>query len=202
MIKLLNSITCRWGIILLMLLSGHALKADAKEPGDTHKSKQKRLNAAKKHVDQFLTMDNKKISTLLGCNPSDIGQAIQLDEGVSLKLETPRVGKLFTFSRYRHPLFDSRGQSAFPKSGNNDEIIWSGWQPKSEREYWTIIKPNLERFIGMSSEEIVSLLGRERCSLKLEFMDYRIGDHRLRFYFTDGAVEKFTFRANQYLGTT
>lgn len=69
--------------------------------------------------------------------------------------------------------------------------IYTGAKPKETAEYWTIIKANLDKFIGMSKANVIALMGPERCASEDQrTIDYRVGDDQFRLYFTDDKVSE------------
>ena len=77
-----------------------------------------------------------------------------------------------------------------PLSFYSDDI-YIGAKPKETAEYWTIIKANLDMFIGMSKANVIALMGPERCASEDQLtIDYRVGDDRFRLYFTDNKVSE------------
>jgi len=69
--------------------------------------------------------------------------------------------------------------------------IYTGAKPEETAEYWTIIKANLDKFIGMSKANIIALMGPERCASHDEStIDYRVGEDQFRLYFTDDKVSE------------
>lgn len=69
--------------------------------------------------------------------------------------------------------------------------IYTGAKPKETAEYWTIIKANLDKFIGMNKANVIAIMGPERCaSTDRKTIDYRIGDDRFRLYFIDDKVSE------------
>lgn len=77
--------------------------------------------------------------------------------------------------------------------------VYTGAQPKEAQEYWTIIKANLDKFIGMNKANVIALMGPERCASKEGLtLDYRVGDDRFRLYFEKDKVSELQLRKRVY----
>ncbi|MFA6210563.1 MAG: hypothetical protein WCT03_18860 [Candidatus Obscuribacterales bacterium] len=93
------------------------------------------------------------------------------------------------------------GWGALRPSGVN--AVYTGAKRRDEATYWTAIKPNLRKLIGMKKQEIVALLGPERCFSEAgKSIDYRIGINRLRFFMRNDAVIGFVLTYDMYLHGT
>lgn len=83
------------------------------------------------------------------------------------------------------------------------DAVYTGAKRREEATYWAAIKPNLQKLIGMKRQEILALLGPERCSSEAgKSIDYRVGNNRLRFFLRNGAVIGFEFTNDMYLHDT
>lgn len=160
---------------------------------------------AKANVERFLGLDDKTLAALFGRVPVYRECNIFMDEKTSLRFGDEIKVKEFSFLPQTEP--SKLGIWGLDEDGEHPNVrsekVWTGAKRKDEKEYWSIIKANLDKFIGMSSEEITALLGPERCSSKpWNRIDYRIGDAGLTFYLKDGKVEKFRFKSNVYIPGT
>ncbi|MFA7340016.1 MAG: hypothetical protein WC028_24775 [Candidatus Obscuribacterales bacterium] len=165
---------------------------------------------AKENIDKFFTLSDQAIADLFGYKTDkSYPKIIDMDENTALRVprSLSRPVTSFSFTPRSKGLTNSAlvGSVKFGPfwAASDSDIVWSGAKRKDEKEYWTIIKANLDKFIGMSSDEVVALLGTERCSSKSHtFIKYRIGDAGLAFFLKDGKVEKFEFNSNQYIPGT
>ncbi|MFA7340024.1 MAG: hypothetical protein WC028_24815 [Candidatus Obscuribacterales bacterium] len=83
------------------------------------------------------------------------------------------------------------------------DTVYTGAKRSNEATYWAAIKPNLRKLIGMKRQEIIALLGPERCSSEVgQTLDYRVGNSRLRFFMRNGVVIAFKLDCEQYLHDT
>ncbi|MFA7340025.1 MAG: hypothetical protein WC028_24820 [Candidatus Obscuribacterales bacterium] len=160
---------------------------------------------AKANVERFLGLDDKTLAALFGCKSIGFECNIDMDENTILRFDSASKVGAFAFLPQSAPSMEG----CFGVDPNYDhpklrsETFWTGAKRKDQKEYWTIIKANLDKFIGMSGEEIAALLGPERCSSKpWNRIDYRIGDAGLTFYLKDGKVEKFRFSSDRYIPGT
>ncbi|MFA6210553.1 MAG: hypothetical protein WC714_14080 [Candidatus Obscuribacterales bacterium] len=81
--------------------------------------------------------------------------------------------------------------------------VYTGAIRRDEATYWAAIKPNLRNIIGMKRQEIIALLGPERCSFDAgKSMDYRIGNNRLRLFLENKVVIGFELTNDMYLHDT
>lgn len=86
---------------------------------------------------------------------------------------------------------------------SNDDAVYTGAKRRDEATYWAAIKPNLRKLIGMKRQEIIALLGPERCSSEIgQTIDYRVGNSRLRFFLRNDAVIGFELKNDMYLHDT
>lgn len=165
---------------------------------------------AKANVDKFFNLNDQTIAELFEYKPDkSLQDTIDLDDNTSLQVQrsSPRPVNVFAFVPSNKSLFNNnwagegiKGGFSFDKS---PDTIWTGAKRKDEKEYWKIIKANLDKFIGMSAEEIAALLGPERCSSKqYNYIQYRVGDAGLTFYLKEGKVEKFSFKSDVYIPGT
>lgn len=169
---------------------------------------EEKWSIAEAHVDKFFEMDTNAVAELFGCRDyEDSKFDIQLDEQLDLKIFKYRHSNEFCFLPHRKipPGYVATGPydggSNFPEVPS--EAIWTSAKRKDEKDYWTIIKANLDKFIGMTSEELVARLGPERESSKpWNYCQYRVGDAGLMFYLKNGKVEKFKFESNKYIPGT
>lgn len=84
-----------------------------------------------------------------------------------------------------------------------EDTVYTGAKRRDEATYWAAIKPNLRKLIGMKRQEIIALLGPERCSSKAgKSIDYRVGNNRLRFFLRNDAVIGFELTNDMYLHDT
>lgn len=171
---------------------------------------------AKENVDKFFDMKDKDIANLFDYYEHKVAEyEITIDEKTELQVNKNNPFNFNEFSflqkpslpptNYKTSIQEVCGSAAMQDFRTNDghDRIWTGAKRKDEKEYWSIIKANLDKFIGMSSEEITALLGPERCSSKpWNRIDYRIGDAGLTFYLKDGKVEKLRFKSNVYIPGT
>lgn len=162
---------------------------------------------AKANVDKFFNLNDQTIAELFEYKPDKCFQnTIDLDENTSLQVQRSlsRPVTVFAFEPSSKSLFNNnwagegiKGGFSFDKS---PDTTWTGAKRKDEKEYWSIIKANLDKFIGMRAAEIAALLGPERCSSKQDnLIQYRVGDADLTFYLKDDKVEKFRFKSNVYI---
>lgn len=85
-----------------------------------------------------------------------------------------------------------------PLSFYSDDI-YTGAKPKETAEYWTIIKANLDKFIGMSKANVIALMGPERCASEDQrTIDYRVGEDRFRLYLTNDKVSELQLSKRVY----
>ncbi len=83
------------------------------------------------------------------------------------------------------------------------DSVYTGAKRRDEATYWAAIKPNLQKLIGMKRQEILALLGPERCSSEAgKSIDYRVGNSRLRFFLRNDAVIGFELKNDMYLHDT
>lgn len=95
-----------------------------------------------------------------------------------------------TDSLFSGGMHESRRVGGYLGALYSDDI-YTGAKPKETAEYWTIIKANLDKFIGMSKANVIALMGPERCASDNEStIDYRVGEDRFRLYFTDDKVSE------------
>lgn len=165
---------------------------------------------AKENIDKFFNLSDQDIAELFGYKTDKSNpKIIDMDEDTSLRVQRSlsRPVTSFSFTPTSKGITNS-GLVGSVKFGpfwaaSDSDIVWSGAKRKDEKEYWTIIKANIDKFIGMSSDEVVALLGTERCSSKSHtFIKYRIGDAELAFFLKAGKVEKLDFNSNQYIPGT
>lgn len=157
----------------------------------------------KENVERFFDMDKEAILCLYEHDENyrwpSFGN-ILLDRNVTLHVNGAR--KLSDFSFSTPAKVDLKGgpgpNDDWLGSGIDKQTVWTGVARKKSSVYWSIIKANVDKFIGMNSAQIISLLGPERCAAKGVFIDYRIGNTRLRFCLKDDKVISFTFEADRY----
>jgi len=103
-----------------------------------------------------------------------------------------------------HQIPHSRVQKGwFGTRPSDEDAVYTGAKPREEATYWAAIKPNLQRLIGMKRQEILALLGPERCSSEAgKSIDYRVGNSRLRFFLRNDAVIGFELKNDMYLHDT
>ena len=103
-----------------------------------------------------------------------------------------------------HQIPHSRVQKGWVGTRPSDEdAVYTGAKRREEATYWAAIKPNLQKFIGMKRQEILALLGPERCSSEAgKSIDYRVGNSRLRFFLRNDAVIGFQLTNDMYLPDT
>lgn len=165
-------------------------------------------SVAKTNVDKFFELNGSAIGNLFGYPFLDNSLVtIHLDEKVDLKVLKSRGRNEFCFlpTRKIPPGYLVTGpyDGGFEWPKVPSEAIWTGAKRKDEKEYWSIIKANLDKFIGMSGDEIVALLGPERQSSKpWSYVQYRVGDAGLTFYLKDGKAQKFKFKSDVYIPGT
>lgn len=160
---------------------------------------------AKANVERFLGLEDKTITALFDRRPFWGECNIELDDSTTLRFYSASKVGAFAFLPQDAPSMEGcfGVDSNYEHPKVKSETVWTGAKRKDEKEYWTIIKANLDKFIGMSSKEIIALLGPERSSSKpWNLIDYRIGDAGLTFYLKDGKVEKFRFRSDVYIPGT
>ena len=160
---------------------------------------------AKENVDKFAAMDYKTRAALFDRDPVWYECKIDMDDNTALSFYRGCRDGEFSFLPQSAPsMAGSYGLDPnYEHPKVKSETVYTGAKRKDEKEYWSIIKANLDKFIGMSSEEITALLGPERCSSKpWNRIDYRIGDAGLTFYLKDGKVEKLRFKSNVYIPGT
>ncbi len=86
---------------------------------------------------------------------------------------------------------------------SDKDAVYTGAKRRDEATYWAAIKPNLRKLIGMKRQEILALLGPERCSSEAgKSIDYRVGNSRLRFFLRNDAVSGFELKNDMYLHDT
>ncbi len=86
---------------------------------------------------------------------------------------------------------------------SDDDAVYTGAKRRDEAAYWAAIKPNLRKLIGMKRQEILALLGPERCSSEAgKSIDYRVGNSRLRFFLREDTVIGFELKNDMYLHDT
>ncbi|MBX9720846.1 MAG: hypothetical protein K2X81_05595 [Candidatus Obscuribacterales bacterium] len=86
---------------------------------------------------------------------------------------------------------------------NEEDAVYTGAKRRDEATYWAAIKPNLQKLIGMKRQEILALLGPERCSSEAgKSIDYRVGNSRLRFFLRKDTVIGFELKNDMYLHDT
>ncbi len=86
---------------------------------------------------------------------------------------------------------------------SDKDATYTGAKRRDEATYWAAIKPNLRKLIGMKRQEIIALLGPERCSSEAgKSIDYRVGNSRLRFFLRNDAVIGFQLTNDMYLHDT
>lgn len=160
---------------------------------------------AKENVDKFAAMDYKARAALFDRNPVWYECNIDMDDNTALRFYRNCWDGEFSFLPQSAPsMAGSYGLDPnYEHPQVKSETVYTGAKRKDEKEYWSIIKANLDKFIGMSSAEITAVLGPERCSSKpWNRIDYRIGDAGLTFYLKDDKVEKFRFKSNVYIPGT
>ncbi len=163
---------------------------------------------AKTNVDKFLELNNCAIGNLFGYpRLYDSLVKIDLDEKLDLKIFKCRHNNEFCFMPTRNIphgyIATGPYDGGFDYPNVPSEAIWTGVKRKDEKDFWIIIKANLDKFIGMSGEEIKALLGPERESSKpWNYIKYRVGDAGLTFYLKEGKVQKFKFKADDYIPGT
>ncbi|MFA6210562.1 MAG: hypothetical protein WCT03_18855 [Candidatus Obscuribacterales bacterium] len=188
--------------IALLCLASPTQAEDSKE---TLNRKNSNWEIAKANVDRFLGLDPKALAALFKREPAWHECNIEMDDSMVLRFYRGKIVDEFAFvppDSHSMPGYRGRDERLeYPPAKSN--TIWTGVKRKDEKEYWTLIKANLETFVGMSSEEIIALLGPERCSNQpRNTITYRIGDSCLDFYLKNSKVEKFKFRAAVYIPGT
>lgn len=171
---------------------------------------------AKENVDKFFDMKDKDIAHLFdNYQYKEPEYEITIDEKTELQVNKVNPFNFNEFSFLQKPSLPPKndrdsiqkicGSAAMEdfRFSDKHDTIWTGAKRKDEREYWKIIKANLDKLIGMSGEEIAALLGPERCSSKQNnSIKYRVGDADLTFFLKDGKVEKFRFSSDRYIPGT
>lgn len=194
-----------------MLLFGLSLPTQAQDNTQGHNWK-----IAKENVDKFFDMKDKDIADLFDYyEHKEAEYEITIDEKTELQVNQNNPSNFNEFSflqkpslpptSYKTSIQEVCGSAAMTDFRTNDghDRMWTGAKRKDEKEYWSIIKANLDKFIGMSGEEINALLGPERCSSKQDnLIQYRVGDAGLTFYLKDGKVERFKFKSGVYIPGT
>lgn len=105
---------------------------------------------------------------------------------------------IYTDSLSRGGMHESMRTGGDPGALYADDV-YTGAPPKEAKEYWTIIKANLDKFIGMNKENVIALMGPERCASKDGLtLDYRVGDDRFRLYFEEEKVSELQLRKRVY----
>ena len=195
----------------VILICGVALPVQAE---DKHAGSNWKI--AKENVDKFFDMQDKDIANLFDYyEHKEIAYGIEIDEKTELQVNKGSRFNFNEFSFLQKPSLPPKndGDSVQKICGGDamDEFrfspehdaIWTGAKRKDEKEYWKIIKANLDKLIGMSGEEIAALLGPERCSSKqYNLIKYRVGDAGLTFYLKDGKVQRFKFKSDVYIPGT
>ncbi len=208
----LRLVTAMYFAIALTLSCCLSLPARAEET-----STRDNWKIAKANVDKFLAMNDKAIADLFGHKRDNkFGCRIEIDDNTTLQIYKTEP------SPYLLPMkFSFQSMNIRPKTlpswmthcgtgatydssfDQGPDTVWSGAKRKEEKEYWKIIKANLDKFIGMSGEEVIKLLGTERCSSKSNnFIQYRIGDAGLTFYLCEDKVQIFSFKSDTYIPGT
>lgn len=198
-------------VAAMILVCGVVLpvQAESNQPEDN-------WNIAKKYVDKFFDMKDKDIADLFDYHEhKETEYVIAIDEKTELQINkvSPFNFNEFSFLRkpslpqtsYRESIRKICGSDAMEdvRFSAGHDAIWTGAKRKDEKEYWKIIKANLDKFIGMSAEEIAALLGPERCSSKQDnLIKYRVGNAGLTFYLKDGKVQRFKFKSDVYIPGT
>lgn len=86
---------------------------------------------------------------------------------------------------------------------SDEDAVYTGAKRRDEATYWAAIKPNLQKLIGMKRQEILGLLGPERCFSEAgKSIDYRVGNSRLRFFLRKDVVIGFELKNDMYLHDT
>jgi hypothetical protein len=165
---------------------------------------------AKANVDKFLAMNGEAIADLFGSKTTnELPCKIDINDQIVLQFYNRKSLPIREFyisltepTQHQYLSFNHRAKGGF-ELRESPNTIWTGAKRKSEKEYWKIIKANLDKFIGMSGDEIIALLGPERCSSKpRNFIQYRIGDAGLTFFLKAGKVHKFKFKSDAYIPGT
>jgi hypothetical protein len=165
---------------------------------------------AKANIDKFFSLTDQAIADLFEYKIDSLpNHVIDLDEHTSLIVQRSlsRPVTVFMFGPGNLALLRYRVQYAQSIMGANLEhqpdAIWTGAKRKSETEYWTIIKANLDKLIGMKQDKVKALLGPPRCySKERSVLTYRIGDAGLDFWFKEDKVNKFRFESDKYIPGT
>lgn len=158
-----------------------------------------RWQIAKENVDHFFDMELAAIEDLFDENHGKRRKwPITLDNDVALQVIKSGRTNEFSLVPERHVMGGYSEANWF--SPEMAETIWTGVPGKKANDYWTIIKVNLDKLVGLNSAEIRQLLGPERCYKKgpFAFMDYRVGNARLRLSFKDEKCNEVTFTDNRY----
>jgi hypothetical protein len=86
---------------------------------------------------------------------------------------------------------------------SDKDAVYTGAKRRDEATYWAAIRPNLQKLIGMKQQEILALLGPERCSSEAgKSIDYRVGNNQLRFFLRKDTVVGFQLTNDMYLHDT
>jgi hypothetical protein len=103
-----------------------------------------------------------------------------------------------------HQIPHSRVRKGWGATRPSDEdAVYTGAKRRDDATYWAAIKPNLQKLIGMKRQEILALLGPERCSSEAgKSIDYRVGNSRLRFFLRKDIVIGFELKDDMYLHDT
>jgi hypothetical protein len=165
---------------------------------------------AKANVDSFFSLDDQAIADLFEYKPdTHDDNVIDLDEHLALVVQRSltRPVQRFSFGPKNKGMLNNALAGIAIMTGPpidlQPDTVWTGAKRKNKNEYWTIIKDNLDKFIGMNQAELIALLGPPRCSSKhLNVVTFRIGDAGLDFGFKDDKVEKFRFESNRYIPGT
>ena len=165
---------------------------------------------AKANIEKFLSMNGAAIADLFGSKRTyELPCKIDINDRIVLQFYSRKSLPIRDFyislSEPRQQTFHSFNHEANGgfELKESPDTIWTGAKRKSEKGYWKIIKANLDKFIGMSGDEIIALLGPERCSSKpRNFIQYRIGDAGLTFFLKAGKVHKFKFKSDAYIPGT
>jgi len=165
---------------------------------------------AKANIEKFLSMNGAAIADLFGSTTTyELPCKIDINDRIFLQFYNRKSLPIRDFyisltesTQRQYVSFNHRATGGFDLR-EGPGTIWTGAKRKSEKGYWKIIKANLDKFIGMSGDEIIALLGPERCSSKpRNFIQYRIGDAGLTFFLKAGKVHKFKFKSDAYIPGT
>jgi hypothetical protein len=160
---------------------------------------------AKANVERFLGLDSKALAALFKRNPARSECNVELDDNTILRFYA--FGQIDAFAVLPHDAHSMEGSYGedpnYEHPRVKSEAVWTGAKRRDEKEYWTIIKNNLDKFMGMTKEQILSLLGPEReSSIPWNYIRYRVGDSSLTFFLKDGKVEKYRFQSDTYIPGT